>query len=898
MADQISIQIPKTVVNEGSTFTAEVKFRDRATASASVPTTVEYRLYNKTLHQVIRNWTGITAASEVSIVVDAGDNRIRDGSNARENMNIVVVADRGLATEVQTVRRYQIADIKGDITEDQSVASNVTIAGSDRSIRAPDSDTSPNMLLPIAGSRASQLLGFDINGNVELYAQGSGGGGTNLSRQIIGGYLWPQTASELADGVTPTDLAYEPGNILRYGADPTGVSDSSPAVQIAMDLDHNVKAPAGDFLISSTVTITKPKLINCEGNWFARVVQGDSAVGEHTRFVVATDINMFSIQSESVWFLGGMYHNSATTPTKGIFYYPLVCNGNLSGGPSDFGGWSGGIRGAFIYGTRDQIQAGINSGGIGIEFEFTGQTVNWAYWYFMYFDVVLRNFRYGVYMNERDETYNQTANNGFFKLEAQSVKCVIHNPGSFQASDYEIIHQGFSCFSTEAEAQTTPSIYLRGTKHYINKYRPYDFRDTASSGFYHNQKTYDIISGDFVNREWNRIDALRAINYEGDHAQQTLRSPDSRSILPRNGNSGVFIPELHDQLMGAVLAGSVSVGVYQGDDVISSDAETDFTALTDSSANEGIAVSTDLTVADEDNLFKYYDTGLVWMSMTWNAQAVTDDDYVEIVIDGGFTHILDNLIIPLGAGSGLHPKYIHVLRGEIGGVMGDNIFLTVEDMDEPPVGPRYYEFDLGGAGVADLIIRFIGLSDSSGGALSFQQAWGRGQFLRVQNPMMSMHGGEMYGDISFDGNSVGMAVKDNDGNGVKLRSNGLWGAEVVEIISGDNIVSFDGVSNHILYRSNVGLTADSGSSQGDGLVTAIVNVYSTVATTGDAATLPQFFKLGAMIHIKNDGANAMDVFPYSGDDLGAGSNTAVPVAAGSGACFIATVANSTWTQLY
>lgn len=98
--------------------------------------------------------------------------------------------------------------------------------------------------------------------------------------------------------------------------------------------------------------------------------------------------------------------------------------------------------------------------------------------------------------------------------------------------------------------------------------------------------------------------------------------------------------------------------------------------------------------------------------------------------------------------------------------------------------------------------------------------------------------------------------------------------------------------------TSVGLTAHVGSSQGDGVITATYNVYSTVANVGDAATLPATSVVGDKIYIKNDGANSMDVFPASGDDAGAGTDTAVAIANGVGAMFMATVADATWTQMY
>jgi len=99
-------------------------------------------------------------------------------------------------------------------------------------------------------------------------------------------------------------------------------------------------------------------------------------------------------------------------------------------------------------------------------------------------------------------------------------------------------------------------------------------------------------------------------------------------------------------------------------------------------------------------------------------------------------------------------------------------------------------------------------------------------------------------------------------------------------------------------ESDVGLTADVGSAQGNGIILSSFNVYSTVGTAGDAATLPATFDVGTTIYVKNDAAtNSMDVFPALGDDAGAGTNLAVAVAAGAFAVFFATATDATWTKL-
>jgi hypothetical protein len=111
-------------------------------------------------------------------------------------------------------------------------------------------------------------------------------------------------------------------------------------------------------------------------------------------------------------------------------------------------------------------------------------------------------------------------------------------------------------------------------------------------------------------------------------------------------------------------------------------------------------------------------------------------------------------------------------------------------------------------------------------------------------------------------------------------------------------IQVEGAAVLIAEKADVGLTAHIGSAQGNGVILASHNVYSTVANTGDAATLPAVFEVGTKVFVKNDGANSMDIFPALGDNAGAGTNTAVALASGVGTLFVATVANATWTQMF
>lgn len=78
---------------------------------------------------------------------------------------------------------------------------------------------------------------------------------TPTTQQNVGLLLYPRTPAESAAGVVPTFYAYPAGNILRYGADPTGLTSSwlafKNAATVAKATGLTVAVPAGNFLIDT-----------------------------------------------------------------------------------------------------------------------------------------------------------------------------------------------------------------------------------------------------------------------------------------------------------------------------------------------------------------------------------------------------------------------------------------------------------------------------------------------------------------------------------------------------------------------------------------------------------------------------------------------------------------------
>jgi hypothetical protein len=351
--------------------------------------------------------------------------------------------------------------------------------------------------------------------------------------------------------------------------------------------------------------------------------------------------------------------------------------------------------------------------------------------------VIFRNLKEGFYMTERQEAYNQTANNSYFRAECQAVKRAVYNPDAFSNSTYHIVHQSRNIFTTKDDADATASLYLRGSGH-IQHYLAHDFAKPISGGRWGNQKTYDVV-GNFTNLTPEPIDVGIATNYEGEYCRISLRNPSNRSIFPRS-TASAFIPELHDQLLDGVLSGSYTVTAYQGDGF--SDPKTQFPAMITDSTTAGIPISSDISIINPDRLFDYSGAGGTKMRLIWNANAVAGNDYVELVIDGGSPRQLTKLIMVM---SNTSNSYIHVMRGLLGGAMGDNKFIAVNAMAASENGLRLFEFELGGGGVRDWIIRWIGLGLAA--EINVFGLYASGLYFDGPPPVITKHGGTIYGPL-------------------------------------------------------------------------------------------------------------------------------------------------------
>jgi ABC-type amino acid transport system permease subunit len=143
------------------------------------------------------------------------------------------------------------------------------------------------------------------------------------------------------------------------------------------------------------------------------------------------------------------------------------------------------------------------------------------------------------------------------------------------------------------------------------------------------------------------------------------------------------------------------------------------------------------------------------------------------------------------------------------------------------------------------------------------------------------------GRFSYDHNGNTFTMLIGGGDRVTWSASGVTYAVAYAISTGSGDLTLSPTGTVVLNSISAGVTANTNSTQGDNPITKMVTQISVSATAGDAVTLPTA-KAGLVIIVLNDGAEAADVFPASGDNINeAGANAAYSLAVDKNAMFIA-----------
>jgi len=235
-----------------------------------------------------------------------------------------------------------------------------------RSIRAPDGDVSPAMLLPPAGQRASMNLTTDANGNIALSLALASG---TLSLPSILSFLGAdpiqrQTAAELQAGVTPVNLQFAPGNVFRYGAVGDGITDDSVAINQATSCNTVVyfPTPTAFYGISHVLYIQSSAPVNVQWVGQSRTTTMiQPLVANLADSVTAINTMIFNRLANGKWSMSNMRLCCQGVATyNGVYIYAV------SGGGADGSGQilqSGSIDNCW-FDTSSPVIAGFFQGGM------------------------------------------------------------------------------------------------------------------------------------------------------------------------------------------------------------------------------------------------------------------------------------------------------------------------------------------------------------------------------------------------------------------------------------------------------------------------------------------------------------------------------------------------------
>lgn len=128
----------------------------------------------------------------------------------------------------------------------------------------------------------------------------------DITQQFLGPIIYPRTAAEITASITPTAFIYPPGDVRRYGADPTGTNDSASAFAqalaacspVALTPQQPAFAQGGTFRVDTTVVIEDYRELQLFGN--AKLIRKSSG-SANTTPVVQVKGNYAVLRGGQLW---------------------------------------------------------------------------------------------------------------------------------------------------------------------------------------------------------------------------------------------------------------------------------------------------------------------------------------------------------------------------------------------------------------------------------------------------------------------------------------------------------------------------------------------------------------------------------------------------------------------
>lgn len=129
---------------------------------------------------------------------------------------------------------FPAATLENDIDRQTQISQRLQDQIS-RTLRAPDGDNEPAMMLPAAAVRANLFPYFDASGNIQVAGNFPS---ATFTQTYFNTFLalsprYAQTLAEQNAGIVPANTSFPPYSVMRYAADASDVADSTTAINTA-----------------------------------------------------------------------------------------------------------------------------------------------------------------------------------------------------------------------------------------------------------------------------------------------------------------------------------------------------------------------------------------------------------------------------------------------------------------------------------------------------------------------------------------------------------------------------------------------------------------------------------------------------------------------------------------
>lgn len=231
---------------------------------------------------------------------------------------------------------------------------------------------------------------YDSSGNQLSQAAYVNGVQVSITQAIIGQELYPQSAAELAASVTPSNYAYPPGNVLRYGADPTGASSSQSAftfaVAVAVFGGGVVYAPTGTYKLVSPVGSNVNSGVRIYGDGPGSTVINQTTDNHCFSFgIINSTQGRLVVENLSIVAALGSamttgcairlqgYTNNANSPARSLIIENVVINGATNADEFKYGIFANGVVASWISGVEIGLKVSSTTS-VGLHIESTSSS--------------------------------------------------------------------------------------------------------------------------------------------------------------------------------------------------------------------------------------------------------------------------------------------------------------------------------------------------------------------------------------------------------------------------------------------------------------------------------------------------------------------------------------------